>query len=340
MNKFLELTELKDLSFGVRMCRNVGLYPFPADEYPPERERVAKMEALAKRGKEGILEGFRRDRQGDLVREFTYKSEGKSDNFTQEEGPNQNLIDATEYLAPIIDTDRAMAFLLHLVDSKGAKFVTETIQGDLRAQESELVQKFGADVIVNASGLGARSITDDKDIMGALGALIRVGNGGSLYPKMEAAVIVNTKNPGDHDVVFLVPRSENVLVIGTFFQADHSDHTGEQRVNHQETLTLDSHQVRAMRDRAERFWPPLRNAQPDREYPLAQAWRPYRRGDVRVGRELEQDKRASHIIHAYGHGVYGWTTAFGSAAEVLGLVEQLMIEFSIELSAAQKEARL
>ncbi|KAL9096627.1 MAG: hypothetical protein Q9165_001114 [Trypethelium subeluteriae] len=485
-------------TFGVKIRRSIALYPFQAENYAPERERLRAMEAKAaksgisakKGAEEGILQGFRRDYKGDLVREFTYPfatdstptknkmNESKAKASKKDTKPGERIVDATEHLAPVIDTDRAMAFLLSLLVSKGANFVNETIHGDLRDQEAELLRRSGADVVVNASGLGARTLASDENVIAAQGGLIRVRNDGTRFPKMESAVVVNSIWQGDHDIVFLVPRNEDVLVIGTFFLEDQNerddreaqakqkkldwkDDNGKKSKPYFKTkkdddggkvkldlkirkdddegmkmeldlqiqtdeeedwkkklelktkesedlkwkdlgkkskkdyedewekkldlknkeekkkgeweekldsktkkddprewkkksssdyekqntdegglLDFSSPHVQAMIARAERAWPPLRNAQLDEAYPLAQAWRPFRKGDVRVEREQGLGKKKSRIVHAYGHGVYGWTVAFGSAAEVVRLVGTVVEEMKGEVKDVEVKAKL
>lgn len=51
------------------------------------------------------------------------------------------LVDAYEHLAPVIDTDVAMAFLMRLVKSKGARLETDTIHGNILLQEEHLLHK-------------------------------------------------------------------------------------------------------------------------------------------------------------------------------------------------------
>ncbi len=60
--------------------------------------------------------------------------------------PSYGAIDAYELMAPIIDTDKAMHWLTSLVESKGARFVTETIKDDLINVEDSLRARFNADV--------------------------------------------------------------------------------------------------------------------------------------------------------------------------------------------------
>ena len=88
-----------------------------------------------------------------------------------------------------------------------------------------------------------------------------------------------------------------------------------------------------MRARAEAFLPGLKHARLDPAYPLAQGLRPNRERNVRVERELrertvllkgEQVQEPSRVIHSYGHGGAGWSLSFGCAADVAGLVEDIL----------------
>ena len=50
------------------------------------------------------------------------------------------MADAFEYLAPVIDTDQAMKFLLDLLQSKGAVILSETVTGDLWVNEGKVLE--------------------------------------------------------------------------------------------------------------------------------------------------------------------------------------------------------
>ncbi|KAI9771327.1 MAG: hypothetical protein M1840_002297 [Geoglossum simile] len=63
------------------------------------------------------------------------------------------LVEAYEYMAPAINVDNAMSFLIDLVQSKGALLQTGVSEGDLLEQEPQLLKDHQADVIVNAMGL-------------------------------------------------------------------------------------------------------------------------------------------------------------------------------------------
>lgn len=238
-------------------------------------------------------------------------------------------VDAYEHLAPIIDTDVCMGFLMDLVGKKGAKMITRTIVGDLFDQEKELREDFDADVIVNCTGLAGTEIAGDESCYPIRGGLIRVINDGIDFPKVENALTITADAVHDaSEIVFLVPRNDNILLIGGIAES------------HASTLdlALESPIIKRMRARCEAFLPDLTKARLDPEYPLAQGLRPFRQRNVRVERELRSHASrntgesepghgpVSRIVHSYGQGGAGWSLSFGCAGDVLALVEEALLD--------------
>ena len=278
-------------SFGVRLRKNLCCFPIAIEEHDVEHERVQALE------KAGIL-GFRHDAK--LIQEYQNSGFGAADAF--------------QHISPVIDTDQAMSFLMQTVESKGARLVPGTVVGDVWEHEDEILREYNADIIVNTSGLSSRELASDQNVHAGRGGLLRVVNDGSQFPKIEHAMIVNTQDPEDYNIVFVVPRNDSTLILGTFIEMD----------NEAYDLKIDSPAMVEMREKCERFVPQLKKARLDPEYPMAQGLRPLRKGDVRVQKESRtKNGRRSQVVHAYGHGIGGWTLAFGSAFEVLSLVESL-----------------
>ena len=275
-------------AYGIQMRNILSCFPTMIDSHDMESERI---QAIVRAG----FRGFRHDQC--LIKEFGTSGFAAKDAFT--------------HLAPIIDSDQAMSFLTQLVTNKGAKTVSGIVKGDLFGQEAELLQKHGADAIVNASGLSARELANDDTVVPARGGVYRVVNDGKDFPKIEHAIVVTDKDPKNYNIVFIVPRSDTTLILGTF--TENGKWTND--------LQLDSPIMLEMREKCERFIPALKHARLDPEYPMAQALRPHRKDDVRVEREKRlHDEQPSRIVHAYGHGYGGWSLAFGSAMEAVRLV--------------------
>ena len=290
---------------GVQMQRSDFFFRHPIEENATQFKKMLEIQ------RSRIL-GFNRD-----------------PNLIHERGINLNYgaVDAYEHLAPIIDTDRAMSWLTEFVQAKGAHLVTETITGDLLYQEDELRNRFGAEVIINATGLASAELAGDNTCYPIRGALIRVINDGKDFPKVKDALIVAADGP--NEIVFIVPRNENILLIGGCTEP------------HQWKLdlTLDSPIVQRMRQRCEAFLPELKNARLDPDYPLAQGLRPFRKRNVRVERELRPKStsstyaRPSRIIHSYGQGGAGWSLSFGCAGDVALLVAEALHDLpAVEMS--------
>ena len=90
-------------------------------------------------------------------------------------------------------------------------------------------------------------------------------------------------------------------------------------------LTIDSPEIKRMRDRCNRFVPGLEHAELDPVSPLVQGLRPVRGENVRVERELRRRKDGaySRVVHSYGQGGSGFTLSFGCAGDVLNLVREV-----------------
>lgn len=290
--------ELRELA-GVRMKPADFFFPVPVEEDPAQ---LSKMYEIIASG----VRGFRRDPS--IIAERRINE-------------TYGAVDAYEHLAPIIDTDASMSFLMKLVVSKGANMVTRTIVGDLLDQEASLRAEFNADVIVNATGLAGTELAGDTSCYPIRGGLIRVINDGSDFPKLDAALTITADAVHDSsEIVFLVPRNDNILLIGGIAESHEN----------QLDLTLDSPILKRMRARCEAFLPDLKKARLDPAYPLAQGLRPFRQRNVRVERELRPARGASsgvsRIVHTYGQGGAGWSLSFGCAGDVASLIEEALLD--------------
>ena len=287
------------------LAREAGVSMKPADFFFPfhveeDLTQLAKMEEIAASG----VRGFRHS--ASILQERNINSE-------------YGAVDAYELLAPVVDTDRAMSWLMDLVQRKGARLVTRTIHGDLLEQEQALRAEYAADVVINATGIAGTELAGDPSCYPIRGGLLRVINDGSDFPVIDAALSISAEVA--NEIVFLVPRNDKILIVGGITES----HEGEL------DYTLDTPIIKRMRARAEAFLPQLKGARLDPDYPIAQGLRPFRKHNVRVERELrpvvgESIVKHSRIIHTYGHGGAGWSLAFGCAGDVLALVEEALLD--------------
>ncbi|KAG9511513.1 hypothetical protein KCV07_g10123, partial [Aureobasidium melanogenum] len=232
--------------------------------------------------------------------------------------PSYGAVDTYEHLAPVIDTDRSMAWLMQLVRAKGATLVTETLHGDLLEQEASLRHKSGGDIIVNATGLAGTELAGISSCYPIRGGLLGVINDGINFPKVEAALTISADAAhSKQQIVFLVPRNDNILLIGGITEPREGNLD----------LIPNTSIIKRMRKRCEAFLPGLENARLDPHYPLAQGLRPFRGQNVRVERELRKVRgKPSRIVHSYGHGGSGWNLSFGCASDVLALIEEALAD--------------
>ncbi len=226
--------------------------------------------------------------------------------------PGLGLEDAYTYLAPMIDTDVYMGWLLDRARAAGCTIVERKVVGPLRGQEEALARQYGAEAIVNGSGLGARELAEDP--MSPLrGAIIRIMNDGRAMPRLtQAHCIAHDDADADRGFLFIVPRGDDRAVLGGFAEPDEWD------------LDIGLHNyepIRAIYRRCIEFLPTLADAEIDAAEPVRVGLRPFRSRNVRLEREP-----GSRIVHNYGHGGSGVTFSWGCALETADRVAQLLAE--------------
>ncbi|KKZ61122.1 hypothetical protein EMCG_04267 [[Emmonsia] crescens] len=288
---------------GVRLRRSDFFFPYSIEKDVEQHNKMLEIQQAGVRG-------FQHNKQ--LVQD-------------REINPTFGAVDAYEHLAPIIDTDHAMLWLMNLVQAKGAKLVNEAIHGSLHKAEDALLARFKADAIVNATGLGAIELADDKTCYPLRGGVLRVINDGTDFPQITTALTMSADALHNlNEIVFIVPRNDNILLLGSIAQPDEW-HLGG--------LTLETPIIQRMRKRCEDFLPVLQSARLDPEYPIAQGLRPFRGNNVRVERELRPKfvkgspkPIPSRIIHTYGQGGAGWSLSFGCAGDVGVLVAEALAD--------------
>ncbi|KAF9016600.1 FAD dependent oxidoreductase [Hymenopellis radicata] len=263
-----------------------------------------KMEDMPDRGQ---LDKFE-----EIMAQKDIKGVRRDANIVHEHEVNQKagVVDAYQHFAPVIDTDAYMHWLRFVLVCKGAVMETRRINGDLPHQEEELLAEYGADAIVNATGLAGLELAGDESVYPLRGALIRVVNDGTKFPKVtEALAVTHDDTRGeDEDIVFIVPRNDNILILGGTF-----------------TRFFEFPEIIRMRQRCNNFVPGLEHAEYDPDAPLVQGLRPFRGSNVRVERELRprSDGSSSRIVHSYGQGGAGFSLSFGCASDVLELIEEM-----------------
>lgn len=294
-----------DLAAGTEtgvFLRPVTFYfPRPIDEMPDEREKVR---ALA-----------------ETVREFRHDPALIEENGVGREAA-RGLRDAYTYLAPMVDTDVYLAWLLAEVRRLGALVREERVEGSLDEIWSDLLERHDAEVLVHCAGLGARELVGDtveRDALEPLrGALVRVCDAGhELVPggHCVALGVGGDETEGATSFVFVVPRGRDRVVLGGLAEPGEWDVDLAIGSDHDAGYAP----IREMHRRCVEFLPALEGAPIDAAEPLRVGLRPVRAGGVRL--ETDAERR---IVHDYGHGGSGVTLSWGCAREVADRVEALV----------------
>jgi D-amino-acid oxidase len=224
--------------------------------------------------------------------------------------PDAGVVDAYCFLAPMVDTDHYLSWLLRQVTLAGCTLLLRRICGDLRSQEQQLRREFAAELIVNCTGLGAYALAGDDDLSPHRGAVIRILNTGEVMPRITAAHCVANDTSTDHqDMIFIVPRGSDRLLLGGLVEPD------EWATN----VGLDYPPIRDLYRRNVDFLPVLADAKLDQADPVRVGLRPFRRKSVRLEHEP-----GTCIIHNYGHGGAGITLSWGCAEDVVALAARIL----------------
>jgi D-amino-acid oxidase len=165
-------------------------------------------------------------------------------------------------------------------------------------------------MIINCTGLGARELAADA-MFPLRGALVRLVNDGRDFPKITRAYCVSHDDvTSDQEIVFIVPRGEDRLILGALAEPDEWS----------TDITLENHEpLRRMYERCVEFLPVLKQARLDPVEPVRVGLRPFRQQSVRV-----EHVPGSSIVHNYGHGGAGVTFSWGCANEAAELVEHFL----------------
>lgn len=289
MHSYKVFTELAKNS-AIRS--ETGVYLRPAVFYfhhavSSDKRDQTKMEELRDR----VL-GFRHD--ASLIQKY-------------EVNPECGFRDAYEYLAPMVDTDVYMQWLRDAVEREGCALIRQQVESELSICAPALMKQFSSDFIVNCTGLGAKELGDDS-VYPLRGALLRVINNSLPGGKLQVAHCVShDESKNIQDIVFIVPRGENMIVLGGLVESDQWS----------TDISLENYApIRDMLDRCVKFLPRLRGATIDPAEPVRAGLRPARRQNVR----LEADPQDERILHCYGHGGSGITFSWGCAQEVAAMI--------------------
>ncbi|MEH2303636.1 MAG: FAD-dependent oxidoreductase [Nostoc sp.] len=218
--------------------------------------------------------------------------------------------DAYKHMAPTTNTDVYMKWLLQQVKDIGCEIIQEKINVNVVQNEQELLRRFNAKAIVNCAGLGSIATTGDTSMYPLRGALVRVKNLGGVVT--DAHCISHEESSlNEQDIVYIVPRGDDLVVLGGLTQQDQWD----------TDLSLEVPIIRQMYDGCLEFLQELRELPLDEKEPVRTGLRPLTEENVCVERVLN-----THVFYNYGHGGSGVTLSWGCSQEIVQLVQEMLRE--------------
>jgi len=239
---------------------------------------------------------------------------------------SEKIKDVFSVVLPVIDSPQFLTWLMRECFRKGAQMIQCSIRGLLTEQVQALKLAYGVQFIVNCSGLGSIDLAGDKELFPARGGILKVKNDGSLFPKIDFCVKGCGMSHGldeDGQEIFSPPyifaRGKDHLLLGSFVQRNRADHN----------LSLAAPYVQKMLQHCKELCPRL-HALRDSDVQVTVGIRP--------GREwvrLEQDSDVPSLFHNYGHYKWGMTLCWGTAADIVHLIDNEVNKMSQITHAAK-----
>ena len=151
-----------------------------------------------------------------------------------------------------------------------------------------------SDIVVNCTGLGARTLLDDAELFPIRGQILR-----TTRPDIERIMLDEDEEYG---VTYVVPRSGDCILGGTAQVGNWS-------------LEPSNEDAAGIIDRCSHLAPAVRGVT------VLEQLVGLRPGRTTVRLEVEKAADGKLVVHNYGHGGAGITLSWGCAEEVSGLVQ-------------------
>jgi D-amino-acid oxidase len=192
------------------------------------------------------------------------------------------------YTAPIVEMPLYLAYLQRLAEAAGVPI-------ERRAIESLDEATGAAPIVVNCTGVDARTLAHDDQLTPTRGQLVVVEN-----PGVEEFFAEHDETPTP---TYYLPQGPKVVLGGSAHDGE-TDRVPDPKIS------------REIIERCAEIEPRLRDAKVLAHRVGLRPMRP----SIRLEIEEAAD---GHVIHNYGHGGAGVTTSWGCAREVSRLVEKL-----------------
>ena len=203
------------------------------------------------------------------------------------------------FTVPVIHMTHYLRWLIRQVRKLGVKISHENVKNI-----NDLATRCG--LVVNATGIEAHSLVKDNRMYGLRGQVVCI----KPLRSIRRLVFCTTGRYEHEQPLYIVPRGSDVLLGGT---AD------EVPANH--VPVLDPDVTRGIIERCSLAQPELARLQPEDILEEKIGVRPCRKESLR----LESDTSWNvPVVHAYGHGGAGVTYSWGTADEVVRLVDEVI----------------
>jgi D-amino-acid oxidase len=214
---------------------------------------------------------------------------------------------ALRFTAPIVSMEIYLDWLHGNLVDKGVRVVTTLPDWTFDAVTAFARQKIGTHVVVNCTGVGARTFVNDDAVSGGRGVILfgRRTEEQNAFDFFMSESETDGYNPPGSGLAYAFPRGGSQITMGG--SIDETD----------SSLTADDTEIEGIRRRVGAIIPCLQTVQETNRWA---GLRPLRHGGVRL--ELENvTKQGVTMVHCYGHGGGGVTTCWGCADEVAALVD-------------------
>jgi D-amino-acid oxidase len=268
-----------------------GAYWWPHKAYPANRvEKWAKVSLSKYRtlsaDKNTGVNMHRHNRICSIDDETTYAL-NLVDQWTNFDAASLGIKSLNSYSVevPLIDVSIYMPWLEQKVAEMGAVFHIKDLNS-LRELSSDYP------VIINCTGLGAKSLANDKEVFPIRGQIVKLERPENLTTSFRHVTSTSS-------LTLILPRINDCVLGGTSLENNYS-------------TEVDDNITQEIIERCSQIVPELRNS---KILGTNAALRPGRKS-VRLESE-EIDGRI--VIHNYGHGGSGYTISYGCAEEVFEL---------------------
>ena len=216
--------------------------------------------------------------------------------MSAEEAPSGvvGVVGGYEFDAPVVEMPKFLAWLRRECEKVGVTFERRRLE----SLDNAIDGRPGANVVVNCSGLGARELAEDDEVVPVRGHVI--------YVSQDSEYIYSDDGSVD-DLAYIIPRDDYTVLGGTA------------QVGRFDTEPCEE-DARDIVRKCKQIWPAL----DERRIVGARVGLRPSRKTVRL--ELD-DRRVlrggARVIHCFGHGGAGVTLCRGSALEVADIVASL-----------------